>query len=110
MSDDIIRAKGYAIYKSILNKALIFLMNAIVRAIITEYKVWDATLLLKIRVVSGGITRRTAEITIKERDGGTLEDPDRETTTVLDRSELNHIMDEHEFDLVIHSFDEGEEK
>jgi hypothetical protein len=111
MSNDIVRAKGYAIYKDILNKALNFLMNAVLKCVITEYKNWDAAVVLNMRVMDGKITRRTAKITIKDRPvvEKLAEEWDADTT-VIDRSDLNHIMNSGQFDIVIHSIKELDEK
>ena len=107
MSDDIIRAKGYAIYKQILKKALSLLMNAVLKATVTDYEIWDATVVLTMRVSHGKITRRTAKITIKDRPPLEFvpEELDADTT-VIDRSDLNTLMESGIFDTVIHSIDE----
>ena len=111
MSDDIIRAKGYAIYKHVLRKALSFLMNALLKSVITDYEIWDATVILNMRVKDDKITRSTAKIVIKDRppieDIPVNLDAD---TTVLSRSDLNHIMDSGQFYLVIHAIDELDKK
>jgi len=94
-----------------LNKALNFLMNAVLKCVITEYKNWDAAVVLNMRVMDGKITRRAAKITIKDRP--TVEKLAEEwdaDTTVIDRSDLNHIMNSGQFDVVIHSIRELDEK
>lgn len=111
MSNDIVRGKGYAIYKDILNKALIFLMNAVLKCVITDYKHWDAAVVLNMRVMDGKITRRVAKITIKDRPTvARLSEEWDADTTVIDRSDLNHIMNSGQFDVVIHSIEELNEK
>lgn len=111
MSDDLIRAKGYAIYRHVLKKALTFLMNAVVRAVITDYKAWDAAIVMNVRVRDGKIIRRAAKITIKDRPP--LEDlPENldADTTVIDRTDLDEkLMSSQIFDTVIHSIKELEE-
>jgi hypothetical protein len=106
MSNDIIRGRGYAIYKDILNKALVFLMNAVLKCVITEYRCWDAAVVLNMRVMNGKITRRTAKITIKDRPE-TREIPEEldADTTVIDRSDLTLIMDSGQFDTAIHGIE-----
>jgi hypothetical protein len=103
MSNDIIRGEGYAIYRDILNKALNFLMNAVLKSTITEYKSWDAAVVLNMRVVNGKVTRRTAKITIKDRPpvSQISEELDADTT-VIDRSELGKTMDSGLFEKLIH--------
>jgi hypothetical protein len=104
MSNDIIRGKGYAIYRDILSKALNFLMNAVLKSTITDYKNWDAAVVLNMRVVGGKVTRRTAKITIKDRPSVSyiLEEADADTT-LMDRSELGKLMDSGQFESLIHS-------
>jgi hypothetical protein len=111
MANDIVRGKGYAIYSSILNKALNFLMNAVLKCVITEYKSWDAAVVLNMRVTDKTSTRRTAKITIKERPSVNylLEELDADTT-VIDRVDLNLIMESGQFETVIHSIEELDEK
>lgn len=106
MSNDIIRGKGYAIYKDILNRALNFLMNAVLKSTITEYRSWDAAVVLNMRVVDGKITRRTAKITIKDRPSASYipEELDADTT-VIDRSELGKLMDSGLFENLIHGME-----
>lgn len=111
MSDDIIRARGYALYKHVLRKALIFLMNAVVRAVVTDYRVWDAAVVLNIRVRDGKIARRSAKITIKDRPqvDNLPENLDADTT-VIDRTDLDEkLMSSQIFDTVIHSIKELED-
>jgi hypothetical protein len=104
MSNDIIRGKGYAIYKDILNKALVFLMNAVLKSVITDYRSWDAAVVLNMRVINGKITRRTAKVTIKDRPSTRFipEELDADTT-VIDRSDLDLVMDSGQFETVIHN-------
>lgn len=107
MSDDIIRAKGYAIYKHVLKKALSVLMKAVLRSVVTDYEVWDATVVLNMRVNRGTITRRAVKITVKDKQpiDNLPEELDLETT-VIDRSDLSTLMNSGEFDTVVHAIEE----
>lgn len=107
MSDDIIRAKGYAIYKHILRKALSFLMRALVKSVVTDYQVWDGTVVLNMRVSHGKITRRTAKIIIKDRPPlESIHDDLDADTTVIDRSDLDSFINSGQFDTIIHDLNE----
>lgn len=98
MSDDLIRGKGYAVYKNILKKALSFLINAARHSIVTDYKSYDLSITLTMKIRDSKVNGRHASITVKNKPSEDTVRHELETdTTIIDRADLSVFMDSDTF-------------
>jgi len=110
MSDDLIRAKGYGIYKKVLVKALNFLITTLMTSVITDYAEWEAKLSIRIVVNGDRLKQRNVRLSVAP-SVDTLEinsdvvDLVSADTTIINREDLG-LLTSGTFETVMQTIDE----
>lgn len=111
MSDDLVRAKEFGVYKKLLVKALNLLITTLVNSVVIDHPEWEAKIALRIVVKDSRLKAKDVRLTVNplihtvslSLDSDITDITENNSVTV--RSDLS-LMETGMFETVIHNIDD----
>jgi hypothetical protein len=111
MGEDLVRAKGYAVYRKILVKALNLLITTLMNSIVIEEREWEAKIALRIVVKDQKLKAKDVRLTVSptidtvELQFNTNPELFTDDTTITVKHDLS-LLESGTFETVIQNIDD----